>query len=182
MKTIHTSLIALSILCQCAYGESEPNPEHTNSFTIAFGSCGSQEHPLPIFDEVVKRQPDLFIFLGDNIYGDTKDMDVLRQKYRQLGNKPSYQNLKKHTEIIATWDDHDYGQNDAGKHYPHKEVSKQIFLEFFETLATRLAILCAVLSGMHRLKWPGEPWAFRTSDRSVRSSIRICRRTSGKSH
>ena len=61
---------------------------------IAFGSCGWQDHPLPIFNEVVKHNPDLFIFLGDNIYGDTKIMDTLRAKYNRLGAKESFQNLK----------------------------------------------------------------------------------------
>lgn len=102
------------------------------SLKIAFGSCGNPRRPLPIFDHVVEHQPDLFIFLGDNIYGDTNDMNLLRQKYQVLGNLPSFQNLKKQAEILATWDDHDYGRNDAGNEYPHKEASKQIFLEFFE--------------------------------------------------
>lgn len=101
-------------------------------YKVAFGSCASERHPLPIFHEVVRHQPDLFVFLGDNIYGDTRDMKVLRKKYQQLGNKASYQALKKSVEILATWDDHDYGQNDAGKNYPMKEESKQAFLEFFE--------------------------------------------------
>ena len=101
-------------------------------FKIAFGSCGKQGHPLPIFDEVIKQDPHLFIFLGDNIYGDTNDMDILHKKYQQLGTKESYQHLIKNTEVLATWDDHDYGQNDAGKHYPHKVESKEIFLEFFK--------------------------------------------------
>lgn len=81
---------------------------------------------------MVNQKPDVFILLGDNIYGDTGDMEVLRQKYQKLANKPSYQNLKRHTEILATWDDHDYGQNDGGKNYPHKEASKEVFLDFFE--------------------------------------------------
>jgi alkaline phosphatase D len=98
---------------------------------IAFGSCAHQDSPLPIFDIVVKHQPDLFIFLGDNIYGDTKDMAVLKSKYQQLADKPSFQNLKANVEILATWDDHDFGQNDAGRHYPEKEASKNIFLDFF---------------------------------------------------
>jgi len=130
MKITRQLLALLFLICQCASGESEPNPATT--FTIAFGSCGNQGHPLPILNEVVKHQPNVFLFLGDNIYGDTMDMDVLRNKYRQLGTKPSYLNLKRHTDILATWDDHDYGQNDAGKHYPHKEASKKIFLDFFE--------------------------------------------------
>lgn len=99
---------------------------------IAFGSCGYQEHPLPIFDTIVKHQPNLFIFLGDNIYGDTRDMKLLQAKYQQLARKPSFKNLKKNVPIIATWDDHDFGENDAGRHYPFKKQAKEIFLDFFE--------------------------------------------------
>ena len=99
---------------------------------IAFGSCGWQDHPLPIFHEAVKHNPDLFIFLGDNIYGDTKVMDTLQAKYNRLGTKESFQNLKKNVPIIATWDDHDFGWNDAGRHYPYKEEAKEIFLDFFD--------------------------------------------------
>ena len=40
-----------------------------NTFKIAFGSCGNQNDELPIFNNVVNHQPDLFIFMGDNIYG-----------------------------------------------------------------------------------------------------------------
>jgi len=103
-----------------------------NISKIAFGSCAHQDSSLPIFDVIVKHDPDLFIFLGDNIYGDTKDMNVLMAKYYQLGSKPSYQNLKKNVEIIATWDDHDYGWNDAGRHYQYKKESKEIFMTFFD--------------------------------------------------
>ncbi len=107
-------------------------PDTTHKTRIAFGSCGSENHELPIFNKVVEHQPDFFIFLGDNIYGDTKIMDTLRAKYQRLGNKPSYQNLKSNTQILATWDDHDYGWNDAGKEYEFKEESKEIFMDFFE--------------------------------------------------
>lgn len=99
---------------------------------IAFGSCGWENHPLPIFNKVVKHDPDFFIFLGDNIYGDTKVMDTLQAKYNRLASKASFQNLKKNVPILATWDDHDYGWNDEGRHYPFKEASKEIFLDFFE--------------------------------------------------
>ncbi len=98
---------------------------------IAFGSCGSQERPMPILDSVTKQQPDLFIWLGDNIYGDTKDMQVLRDKYAMLAAKPEFQRLKSAAPFLATWDDHDYGWNDAGRHYPFKEESKEIFLDFW---------------------------------------------------
>ena len=34
--------------------------------------------------------------------------------------------------MLATWDDHDYGANDAGKEFPLKRESQQAFLDFFE--------------------------------------------------
>ena len=103
----------------------------TNISKIAFGSCGSQNHELPIFNVVTDHNPNLFIFLGDNIYGDTEDMQVLEEKYNMLGNKASYINMKNNIPIIATWDDHDYGMHDAGRYYKYKEESKDIFLNFF---------------------------------------------------
>tara|TARA_R110002012_G_scaffold1562_3_gene7750 strand:- start:1085 stop:2146 length:1062 start_codon:yes stop_codon:yes gene_type:complete len=99
---------------------------------ILFGSCGHQDKKIPIFNAINKEKGDLFIFLGDNIYGDTNDMDVLADKYQRLGAKPGFKTLKAQTPIIAMWDDHDYGQNDAGKEYPHKEQSRQIMLNFWD--------------------------------------------------
>lgn len=99
---------------------------------IAFGSCGHQDDPQPVLALAAEQSPDAFVFLGDNIYGDTDNMDTLRAKYGRLGAKPEYRQLEKATKIYATWDDHDFGRNDAGKWYPYKEASKQIFLEFFK--------------------------------------------------
>ena len=99
---------------------------------IAFGSCAGEDHPQPILDLVVKHKPDIFVYLGDNIYGDTEDMNVLKAKYDSLAAKPEFQRLKKNVKLYATWDDHDFGWNDAGKHYPFKKESKELFLKFFE--------------------------------------------------
>ena len=100
-------------------------------FKIAFGSCGHQDKPIPLFDDIAAQAPDLFIFLGDNVYGDTKNGRVLQRKYAQLAAKESYQNLKKSTRILATWDDHDFGKNDAGKEFCRKKRFKKLFLDFF---------------------------------------------------
>ncbi len=99
---------------------------------IAFGSCASQERPQPIWQAIVATKPDLFIFLGDNIYGDTEDMEVMKAKYAKLAAKPGFQQLKQTCPIMATWDDHDYGVNDGGVDYPQRAASQQVFLDFFE--------------------------------------------------
>lgn len=99
---------------------------------IAFGSCAYEKQSQPILDLVVKHKPDLFIYLGDNIYGDTYDMIELQAKYDSLASKPEFQRLKKNTRLLAIWDDHDYGWNDSGKEYLFKKESKEIFLNFFD--------------------------------------------------
>lgn len=98
---------------------------------IAFGSCAHQDKPQPIWDKVDAFDPQLFLFLGDNIYGDTRDMHVLRAKYAKLAGKPGFQRLRRKTPCLAIWDDHDYGENDAGREYPMKQESKDIFLDFW---------------------------------------------------
>lgn len=122
-------LLLLNVLSTKA---QDLNSQKVDQTLIAFGSCGHQDHPLPIFNLVASYDPDVFIFLGDNIYGDTYDMKELRSKYNQLAEKESYQRLKSQCPIWATWDDHDYGWNDSGKEYPFNEESKEIFLDFFE--------------------------------------------------
>ncbi len=102
---------------------------------IALGSCARQNRPQPIWDSVVAWRPELFLMIGDNIYGDTEDMDVLREKYRQLGAQPGFQRLRATCPLLAIWDDHDYGVNDGGREYPRRAESQQVFNEFFQTPA-----------------------------------------------
>ena len=98
---------------------------------VAFGSCAQQDQPQPIWDSVLATDPQLFLFLGDNIYGDTTDMRVLRAKYRMLAAQPGFRRLRRTVPVLAVWDDHDYGANDAGAEYPMKAASQRVFLDFF---------------------------------------------------
>lgn len=100
-------------------------------FRIAFGSCLHQDKEQPIWDAVLANAPDLFIFLGDNIYGDSDDPRVLAAKYDQLAGKPGFRRLRESTAIMAIWDDHDYGRNDAGRDYPAREASRRLMLDFW---------------------------------------------------
>jgi alkaline phosphatase D len=98
---------------------------------IAFGSCARQDKPQPIWGPIVATKPDIYLSLGDNIYGDTQDMAVMKKKYDMLAAIPGWQKLTKTCPILATWDDHDYGVNDGGADYPKKDESQQLFLDFF---------------------------------------------------
>lgn len=101
-------------------------------FRIAFGSCNRQNLPQPLWDVIAHDQPDLWIWLGDNIYGDSNDMAVLRAKYELQLNQEGYQRFTAKVPVIGTWDDHDFGRNDAGKTYPFKKESQQLALDFLK--------------------------------------------------
>lgn len=99
-------------------------------FTIAFGSCNDQNRENKLWKEVLKNDPDLWIWGGDNVYSDTEDMKQMQQDYQTLLDNKNYKLLTSSTEVIGTWDDHDYGKNDAGKEYRKRAASQQQFLNF----------------------------------------------------
>lgn len=102
---------------------------------IAFGSCSHQDKPLSILQTIAQESPDAMLWLGDNIYGDTEDIDVLNLKYAKLGNNPNFKTLKALTPFHAIWDDHDYGKNDAGKEFTFKGQAAKAFMDFWDVPA-----------------------------------------------
>ncbi|MBS0266604.1 MAG: alkaline phosphatase family protein [Planctomycetes bacterium] len=122
--------MVLAGLCWMA-AVSSVGADDTRFSRLAFGSCAKQDQPQPIWGAVVDWRPQLFVFLGDNIYGDTDDMQLLRAKYGQLADQPGFRDLKKICRVVGTWDDHDFGANDAGAEFPKKRESQQVFLDFF---------------------------------------------------
>ena len=111
---------------------SDAHPASSNTLSrIAFGSCARQNKEQPIWDAINVAEPDLFIFLGDNIYADTRDPKVMAEKYALLAAKPGFQKLRANTPVCAIWDDHDYGEDDAGADYPMKDESRRQFCDFW---------------------------------------------------
>lgn len=96
---------------------------------IAFGSCAKQSKPQPIWATVRAARPDLFLFLGDNLYADAKDADTLRQRYAEFRRVDALQAFRRDVPHLATWDDHDFGDDDVGAEYPLKALSQQLFCD-----------------------------------------------------
>ena len=97
---------------------------------MAFGSCNRQDAPQPLWKPILADRPDLWIWMGDNIYGDSPVMDTLRAKYARQNANPDYQLLKASTPIIGVWDDHDYGINDGDKRFAQKKESRDLMFDF----------------------------------------------------
>lgn len=114
-----------------------PLPEGEVS-RIGFGSGAFQWGEQYIWNAAADANLDLFIFNGDAIYADfdgEKVYDVteeiLRKEWARLAAIPTFQRFRKKVPIMATWDNHDYGKFDGGAEFTLKEVSRQIFLDFF---------------------------------------------------
>ena len=126
------TLFILVVLGACAGQENTKNTS-TPITQIAFGSCSRENLDNQRWDDILRHDPDLYIWLGDNIYGDTQDMLIMAEKYKQQRSRPGYRRLlQSDVQIIGTWDDHDYGTNDGGKFYAKKEESKHLMLDFLE--------------------------------------------------
>ncbi len=99
---------------------------------IAIGSCNRQDLDQVIWESIAAEQPDLWIWLGDNIYGDTEDMQRLEEKYVMQKYSTLYGDFRKDTPVIGIWDDHDYGVNDGDKRFPKRAESQQLMFDFLD--------------------------------------------------
>ncbi len=119
-------LLALSWLP----GACQVTPPAGEVTRIAFGSCNRSDLPQPLWSPILETKPDLWVWAGDIVYGDTNDMQELAAKYSEQATNPGYQALRARVPVIGTWDDHDYGANNAGAEYPQKAESQQLLLDF----------------------------------------------------
>lgn len=127
--SVRTPLLLAALFGLVSIGRADDGRPLTR---IAFGSCAHQDKPQPIWDAVVAARPELFLFLGDTVYADTDDMAKMRATYQKLADNPGWQKVLRTCPVMATWDDHEYGKNDAGADYPKKTESQRIFLDFFQ--------------------------------------------------
>lgn len=125
------SIVFLLLCCSALYAQTAKSTKKTIDL-ISFGSCNKHDLPQPLWKPITEEQPDLWIWLGDNVYGDTHDMNLLRTKYNSQKEQEGYKILRSRSKIIGVWDDHDYGINDGGIHYAKKDSSQQLMLDFLD--------------------------------------------------
>lgn len=101
---------------------------------IAFGSCAHQDKPQPVWDAVLAYRPDLFVFAGDNVYGDVTSADLaeLKAAYAKADTVEGYRRVRASVPVMAVWDDHDFGRNDAGAAFPYKAETQRLFADFWQ--------------------------------------------------
>lgn len=132
--------LCLMLFIACGSQDNTPTLSKNKTIsTIAFGSCAQQWLPQPIWSSIAKQNPDVFLFLGDAIYGDWDGSDVfeisettLNRDYGRLNAIPEFTAFRSKFPILATWDNHDYGKHNGGAEFKHKALSKRKFLDFFK--------------------------------------------------
>lgn len=130
-------LISL-IVASCSSPTSKNGEEEEKAFTLAFGSCNRQQLDQPLWKPILKENPEVWVWLGDNIYADTQDMGQMAADYTMQFNQPDYRKLRQSTQVVGIWDDHDYGINDGGKYFSKKDSSQQLLLDFLEEPSTSM--------------------------------------------
>jgi len=112
-------------------------------FRIAAGSCAYVNEPgydreggrpygdkYHIFESIHEKEPDLMLWLGDNVYyreNDFESRSGMIHRWTHDRSIPELRPLLASAHHFATWDDHDYGPNDIGGSYPLKDTAKEVF-------------------------------------------------------
>lgn len=118
-----------------------PMPGESDLITrILVGSCNDEEKESLTLATIAQTEADLFLMVGDNVYGDRDGRDYanndpdlmeLRESFADLAARPEFQAVAARHPIMAAWDDHDYGANDAGREFPFREFAERIHETFF---------------------------------------------------
>jgi alkaline phosphatase D len=105
---------------------------------IALGSCDRQDKPQAFWDTIDATDPQLFLMICDNVYGDPRwtgdaELSTLRAAYAQLAQAPQFQAFRERVPMLAVWDDHDFGFNDGGAAFAFREWSETVFETFWNS-------------------------------------------------
>jgi alkaline phosphatase D len=120
--------------------------EDAPDFSVAFGSCNYVNEPevdrpgkgygsgFEIFESIAKKNPDIMIWGGDNMYLREADWDSKSGIYYRSTHTRAIkeiQPLLAKTQNFAIWDDHDYGTNDSDRSFYNKYVTQKAFKDFW---------------------------------------------------
>lgn len=108
-----------------------PKTRSGQILNVAFLSCVNDSTD-PVWQEMGNHHLDLLCFGGDTPYADTGNLSDLRNKHRHLLQRPALAALCRNVPLLGTWDDHDFGKNNAnGKSAAGlKDNTRRAFVEY----------------------------------------------------
>lgn len=113
--------------------ETAPPSGEPATFRVAFGSCArvQKDSVQPLWKNLPGAGADLFFWLGDNVYADTLDPDIIAEEYRRQREVAKLVPSLARIPQLAVWDDHDYGLNDHDRTNPIKEEALRVFKQYW---------------------------------------------------
>lgn len=115
-------------------------------FTLIAGSCAYVNEPVydrpgrpygdrhEIFNVMAAQQPDLMLWLGDNLYFrevDYSSPEGMARRWAYERRQPTLQRLLRTGAHVAIWDDHDYGPNNSNRSFVHKEAALDLMKRYW---------------------------------------------------
>ncbi|MDC0887204.1 alkaline phosphatase D family protein [Altererythrobacter sp.] len=105
---------------------------------IAFGSCNHQSRSQHMWDQIAATNPDMFLLIGDNIYGDQTwsgdaALTSLRAAYAEQAGHPEFIRFRSTIPMMTSWDDHDFGFNDGGANFAFRGFAEDIYETFWDS-------------------------------------------------
>jgi alkaline phosphatase D len=115
----------------------KPLNEDMTLTRFAFGSCNHQSLGQHMWARIMATDPQLFMLIGDNVYGDTgwtgdAALSTLRASYAKQALHPEFAAFRANVPMLTTWDDHDFGFNDGGGSFAFKRLSERIYEAFWD--------------------------------------------------
>lgn len=108
-----------------------PPPTTPARVTIAIGSCAAEDAGTKaVWSRMSDLNPDAVILAGDTPYIDSTNLTKQRERHRVFASVAEYQKLLSTRPFWSTWDDHDFGRNDADGTLNGKENSRRAFIEY----------------------------------------------------
>lgn len=117
-----------------------PLPGEAASFRLCFGSCARHavDPVQPVWNVVQAYRPDLFCWLGDNVYVDSLNPGAFSDEYRRQREVAALQPLLRRVPQLATWDDNDFGPNNGDRESTCKVVALEKFNRYWANPAQGL--------------------------------------------
>jgi alkaline phosphatase D len=138
---------------------TSPAPDADRAVRLAWsgdlgggGHCRDAEDGYRIFRALLRRAPELFLFVGDTIYADqacrrarharmpvsaARTLDDFRAKHRENRTDALVQAFFRTVSVYPIWDDHEVRNNFVGPDEPLMPIGRQAFQEYFPVVGPR---------------------------------------------
>jgi alkaline phosphatase D len=138
-----------------AKGEFTTLPDEKTSAAVTFawsadlggqGRCRQGVRGYPIFDVILRHNPDFFLFLGDTAYGDhicpsppnepgadfkAATLQTYRLRHRYQRGAEALRRFLRAVPVYVIWDDHEVKNNFAGPFEEQMPAGRQAFREYW---------------------------------------------------